>query len=110
MTYSSKNSFTLTITDVTTGKSFSANQKCPSAARSSAEWIMEAPSSRSGVLPLANFGAVTFSGCQVALNRGSLSTAERACAGHRQGDIFRQGEGINVKLTNGGFNVTWKSP
>ncbi len=57
--YTGRSSFTTTLTDVTTGKSFSSTGKVPSAARSSAEWIMEAPYS-GGVLPLANFGAVSF--------------------------------------------------
>lgn len=60
----SSGEFTITITDVTTGKSFSKSSQVPSAQRSSAEWIAEAPSSctRRGceVLPLADFGTVDF--------------------------------------------------
>ncbi len=52
--------FTLSITDVTSGHSYSTTQSAPQAQRSSAEWIEEAPSS-GGVLPLANFGTVNFS-------------------------------------------------
>jgi hypothetical protein len=68
--------FTLTITDVTTGESFTTTQKSSSAARSSAEWIVEAPWS-SGVLPLANFGKVTFTGCSATVNgyTGSISSS-----------------------------------
>jgi len=54
-----KQTFTLTLTDNTTGQSFSTNQSIHGAKRSSAEWIVEAPSS-GGVLPLANFGSTTF--------------------------------------------------
>jgi hypothetical protein len=58
--------FRLTLTNVTTGKSFSTTEKLTSAARSSAEWIAEAPlgcGARScHVLPLANFGTVKFTG------------------------------------------------
>jgi hypothetical protein len=53
--------FTLTLNDITTGKSFQTTQKLNSAARSSAEVIVEAPWS-GGVLPLANYGTVSFSG------------------------------------------------
>jgi hypothetical protein len=60
--------FRVTITDVTTGKSFSIKATVQAAKKSSAEWIAEAPSSTSGVLPLANFGTVTFSGCQATIN------------------------------------------
>ena len=55
----SSGSFTVFIQDTTTGQSFSTSAKVPSAQRSSAEWIAEAPSS-GGVLPLANFGTVDF--------------------------------------------------
>lgn len=50
--------FTCTIQDVTTAKSFTTSAKV-SAARTSAEWIAEAPSS-GGILPLADFGTVGF--------------------------------------------------
>ncbi len=52
--------FTVTITDVTKGQSFSKSAKVASAQRSSAEWIAEAPSSSGGVLPLADFGTAKF--------------------------------------------------
>jgi len=52
--------FTVTILDTTTGASFSASAKVNAAQRSSAEWIAEAPSSLGGILPLADFGTVSF--------------------------------------------------
>jgi hypothetical protein len=54
-----KGVFTVTLTNVTTGATFTGSGKVPSAAQSSAEWIAEAPYS-GGVLPLANFGSVGF--------------------------------------------------
>ena len=70
--YSSSSSFTLKITDNTTSpdQPFSIDQSVPSGAeRSSAEWIVEAPSNRGGgVLPLANFGTVNFTGAQATIN------------------------------------------
>lgn len=54
-----KGMFTVTLTNVSTGASFTASAKVPSAAQSSAEWMAEAPYS-GGVLPLANFGSVYF--------------------------------------------------
>ncbi len=51
--------FTVTITDTTTGQSFSTTQKVAMAKMSSAEWIAEAPYS-GGILPLADFGTVNF--------------------------------------------------
>lgn len=52
--------FSLTITDKTTGRSYTTTGTVANAARSSAEWIAEAPSSNRGVLPLANFGTTKF--------------------------------------------------
>ena len=42
----------------------------------SAEWIVEAPSSYGGVLPLANFGTEHFSKCQATIggNTGPINT------------------------------------
>ncbi len=53
-------SFTLKITDTSTGQSFSTSAKVNTAQRSSAEWITEAPSSSGGILPLADFGTISW--------------------------------------------------
>ncbi len=53
-------SFTVSITDTTTGQSFSTSSRVNRAQQSSAEWIAEAPSSSGGILPLANFGTASF--------------------------------------------------
>lgn len=55
----SGNTFTVTLTNQTTGQSFSTSTKMNNAKRSSAEWIAEAPSG-GGVLPLADFNTVAF--------------------------------------------------
>lgn len=53
--------FTVSITNVTTGQSFSTSSQAPGAQRSSAEWIVEAPfNPEFGTLPLANFNVVVF--------------------------------------------------
>ncbi len=52
--------FSVTITDKTTAKSYTTTGTVSNAARSSAEWIAEAPSSNRGVLPLSNFGVANF--------------------------------------------------
>ncbi len=52
--------FTVSITDVTTGASFTRTKQDSKALRVSAEWIAEAPSSGGGILPLADFGTVPF--------------------------------------------------
>lgn len=65
--YIGNNGFTLTISDITRGWSFSTTQKAGNARRQSAEWVVEAPW-MGGVLPLANFGKVNFSGAQATVN------------------------------------------
>lgn len=67
--------FQLTIENVTHGVSFSVPTSytyAPGALRNSAEWIVEAPSSNSGVLPLADFGNETFIDCKATI--GSFSS------------------------------------
>jgi len=54
--------FTVTITNETTGKSYSKSSRVSGAERSSAEWIAEAPccTNAGGILPLSDFGTVSF--------------------------------------------------
>jgi hypothetical protein len=61
VTYSGSK-FTITITNETTGKSYSKSSKVSGAKRSSAEWIAEAPccTNSGGILPLSDFGTVDF--------------------------------------------------
>src|SRR5262249_47184520 len=63
VTASGRGNYALTLTDVTVGKSFTTTQKLNRAQGASAEVIVEAPSS-GGVLPLANYGTVGFTGSQ----------------------------------------------
>jgi hypothetical protein len=52
--------FTTTLTDVTTGATYSATQAVSGADRSSAEWIIEAPELVTGIANLGDFGTVDF--------------------------------------------------
>jgi Peptidase A4 family len=52
--------FTLTITDETTGTNFTTTGTAPGAARSSAEWIIEAPGFATGIINLSDFGEAFF--------------------------------------------------
>jgi hypothetical protein len=58
--YDGSGRFTVSLTNNTTGQSFSSSAEIHSAQRSSAEWIAEAPSGSGGILPLADFGTVLF--------------------------------------------------
>jgi Peptidase A4 family len=50
-----------------------------SSSRSSAEWIEEAPSGRRGIVPLADFGSITFSGA-TAVKQGATINLSQASA------------------------------
>lgn len=52
--------FTVSITNLRTGQNFQTSSAVSGAQRNSAEWISEAPSSSSGILPLANFNVASY--------------------------------------------------
>jgi Peptidase A4 family len=114
VTYGS-GAFTLQITDNTTGKSFSTTQSA-TAQRSSAEWIVEAPSSFSGVLPLANFGTATISAAQATINgttgaidNGSWQNTSIDMVS-RSGTVIDQTSGLtdtNTAPITSSFSVTY---
>ncbi len=70
--YAGSNEFKLSISDTTTGKSFTTEQSSSTAARSSAEWIVEAPTlvggGGSSQSALANFGTITFTNASATIN------------------------------------------
>ena len=88
--YVGNDKFELTLTNLTTGQSFHTTQAAPGAARSTAEWIVEAPYN-GGVLPLANFGTVTFKNARATINGqagpilrdGGCSASSRTCSSPR---------------------------
>jgi hypothetical protein len=96
--------FTLTIADANTGQSYTTTQRYKAAQLSSAEVIAEAPSSSGGVLPLTNFGTVSF----------SAATANGQPIGSFSPDkIDMVSNGVTKASTSslsGGtsFSVTWK--
>ena len=106
--------FVTTITDTTTGASFSTSAKV-NAQRSSAEWIAEAPSSSGGVLPLANFGTASFG--TSATDRATINGVTGAIGTFSQvwqitmvtsaGAVKAQPSSLATDLS--GFSVTWYS-
>jgi Peptidase A4 family len=78
--YTGSNLFALNLADVDTGMSFSTTQTLKNAQRSSAEWIVEAPSSGHSVLPLANFGTAS-------INSASASATLKGTTGTTTGPI-----------------------
>ena len=96
--------FTLSITDKTTGQSFSVVEKMKRAKRYSAEVIAEAPWS-GGVLPLADFGTVGFSGCAFngtpisAYNWNKIDMVENGVTKDVTGPLDKSGSA---------FSITWQ--
>jgi hypothetical protein len=118
----SASEFTITITNETTGKSYSKSSKVSGAKRSSAEWIAEAPccTNSGGILPLADFGTVDLgadytgvSGTNDATDStksgpiGDFSTVEEITMVSSRG----ADEAVPSGLTSDGtsFDVIWKS-
>ncbi|HEV2449868.1 MAG TPA: G1 family glutamic endopeptidase [Thermoplasmata archaeon] len=66
--------FALTLDDVTTGHNFTKSGTVSGAQRDSAEWITEAPSSSSGILPLADFGTSHWGGSQTGIKNTCQAT------------------------------------
>jgi hypothetical protein len=104
VTTNGSGAFTLTITDSTQGWTNTTSARLKGAALASAEVIAEAPSSRSGVLPLANFGTVNFSGATV--NGTEMDKLSGL-------DPITMASGSTVKaqpstMSGGSFSVAWK--
>jgi len=100
-----KGNFTLTLSNATRGWTQSVAKRLKNAKLASAEVIAEAPSSSGGVLPLANFGTVGFSGSTV--NGATLTSSTPGL------DPITMQSGSTVKaqpsgMSNGSFSVTWK--
>jgi hypothetical protein len=107
VTYNSAKKFVLAIKDVTTGVSFSIAKALASAARSSAEWIVEVPGSA-----LADFGTVTFSGCSATISgvtgpiQTSTSTWEAADLSIGTSTTHQETTG-SLNSAGNGFTATW---
>lgn len=104
--------FTLAIKDMTTGKSFSTSSAVSGAKRSSAEWIAEAPSSGMTILPLTNFGWVTFRYASATISGHTHSISGFSNIAITMWNVG----GTKVMASVGGltfsgttFKVTWKS-
>src|SRR5262249_8787821 len=105
VTTNGSGSFTLTITDSTQGWTNTTNARLKSAKLASAEVIAEAPSSSQGVLPLANFGTVSFTGASA---NGSLLISSTP---HIDPITMQSGSTVKAQpgaISSGTFSVAWK--
>jgi len=111
--YDGGSSFTLAITNVTRGVYYvvpSSYTMSSSAQRSSAEWIAEAPSSNGGVLPLADFGTVTFTGCSATINGTNGPISDFTYDSLTMETSTGVPKAVPSGLSRGGssFTLTWK--
>jgi Peptidase A4 family len=107
----SGDSYTLKVTDSTdSADSFTTTQTCSGCANSSAEWIAEAPSGSTGILPLAKFHSWTESGATVksGSTSGVISTFpdDEITMVDSSGNVKAQPGPLNA--AGKGFTVTWK--
>jgi hypothetical protein len=109
-------SFTITITDVTKGETYTLTATAPSAVESSAEWIAEAPCCGRGntALPLADFSSIQFSSGSATVQgvTGPISTfgsnvQSISMVGQAAPHIAEATPG---SLSGGSFAVTWLNP
>ncbi len=101
--------FTLMLTDQTTGVTKTFSKSSSKAKDASAEVIAEAPSDNSGVLPLADFGTVSFSAC-------TINGSPLASAPWQQIDMVDQSSNTKLATTSalgadgGSFSVARGAP
>ena len=98
-------SFTLTLTDLTRGWSHTVRATVNGANDSSAEVIAEAPSSTSGVLPLTDFGTVSFTGATV--NGSPIGSAGPAEITMVNG-AGRAKDAVSALSRGDNFRITWQ--
>jgi hypothetical protein len=107
VTYAGSSSFTLKIADSTQGWTYSISKKLSGAARSSAEVIAEAPccTNSGGILPLADFGKVSFTGSTA---NGSTLSSFSPVGINMVSASGKQEDSIS-SLSGGNFSATWLS-
>jgi Peptidase A4 family len=103
--------FTVEIKDETTGKKFSTTQSVSGAARSSAEWIVEAPSAVTGILNLADFGLTSFGSDNSATNKktsGTISAFSSVKKINMEDDTsYKESEPSTLSPDGSSFTVKW---
>jgi hypothetical protein len=104
VTFSGSSTYTMTIKDSTEGWTKTTTKSSSGHARSSAEVIAEAPYS-GGVLPLADFGKVSFSGSTV--NGSTLSSFSPTAI--NMVSSSGAAEATTGSLSGGSFSITWNS-
>jgi Peptidase A4 family len=103
VTFSGTSSYTLKLTDTTKGWTFTKHETSTKDKRGSAEVIIEAPSSGTGELPLADFGKANFTASKVdGSNIGSLKPTKITMV-----DGGKQLDKISALSGGTNFSGTW---
>ncbi len=103
VTFSGSETYTLVLTDSTQGWTQKVTKNQSGLDRSSAEVITEAPSSETGVLPLADFGTVSYTSAEAnGTSLGSLSPTEIIMV-----DSSGRQEDSTSAISGGSFSNTW---
>jgi hypothetical protein len=101
---SATRTFTLTLVNHTAGWTFSTQQRSRKAQLASAEAIAEAPALRgSGIVPLANFGQINYSGTTANGQAISNFNPEAVTMVTNSGGI----KAAPTALSGGSFSVVW---
>jgi hypothetical protein len=111
--FSAKDTYTVYIRNMTTGRAFTTSARVRGALRSSAEWIAEAPSDWSGnVLPLSNFGSVGLGldATGVAMTNNAVVNGVNAAMGSFDGVPFAQMYQLSMVSKTGGIIEAMPSP
>ena len=107
--YYAPQAFTLTVTDETSGASFSVLQPCTSVcARNNAEWIVERPGG--GRYPLADFTAFGFAGATAGADDGTATISgypHKTIEGRLNGVVLDSPEPLAAGSSGTAFTVHW---
>src|SRR5579875_924581 len=104
VTFSGSDTYTLVLTDSTQGWTKSETINQPGLDRSSAEVITEAPSSSSGVLPLADFGTVNYTG---ASDNGTSMGTQNPTEIIMIDNSGQEKDSTSAMTSSGSFSNTW---
>ena len=104
VTFSGTETYTLVLKDNTKGWTQTITKNQSGLARSSAEVITEAPSSNSGVLPLADFGTVNYSGSS---DNGSSMGGQSPTAIVMINNSGADKDSTSSISSSGAFSNTW---
>jgi hypothetical protein len=97
--------WSISIEDITNGESYT-NTVAYSSSESSAEWVEEAPSDGNAIVPLDQFGTVTFTGGSTTENGDTVSIAGSNAQALTMDDEEGQALATTSALSSGDFTVT----